>query len=45
MSLAQQVFAWLGAAEGCALFGTLLWRRHYRRMPLFVLDSGNLALS
>ena len=25
MSLAQRVFAWLGAAQGFALFGTLLW--------------------
>jgi hypothetical protein len=44
MSLAQQVFAWLGAAQGFALFGTLLWRRHYRRMPLFVLYVGGVQV-
>ena len=37
MSLAQQLFGWLGATQGFALLGILLWRRHYRRMPLFVL--------
>lgn len=37
MSLAQHIFAWLSAAQGFALLGTLLWRRHYRRMPVFVL--------
>jgi hypothetical protein len=44
MSLAQQVFAWLSAAQGFALFGTLLWRRHYRRMPLFVLYVGGVQV-
>jgi len=44
MSVAQQVFAWLGAAQGFALFGTLLWRRHYRRMPLFVLYVGGVQV-
>jgi hypothetical protein len=37
MSVAQQLFGWLGAAQGFGLLGTLLWRRHYRRLPLFVL--------
>jgi hypothetical protein len=44
MSLAQQVFGWLSAAQGFALFGTLLWRRHYRRMPVFVLFVGGVLV-
>jgi len=40
MSLDQQVFGWLGVVQGLALFGTLLWRGHYRRMPLFTLFVG-----
>jgi hypothetical protein len=40
MSLAQQVFGWLGVLQGFALFGTLVWRRHYRRMPLFTMYVG-----
>jgi hypothetical protein len=40
MSLDQQVFGWLGVLQGFALFGTLLWRGHYRRMPLFTLYVG-----
>ncbi len=40
MSLYQQVFGWLGVLQGFALFGTLLWRRHYRRMPLFTMFVG-----
>jgi hypothetical protein len=44
MSLAQQVFAWLSAAQGFALFGTLLWRRHYRWMPVFVLYVGGVQV-
>ena len=37
MSLAQQVFGWLSVLQSAFLFGTLLWRRHYRRLPLFTL--------
>jgi hypothetical protein len=44
MSLAQQVFSWLGIVQGFALFGVLLLRRHYRRMPLFTLYVGGLRL-
>jgi hypothetical protein len=40
MSLAQQVFGWLGVLQGLTLFGALLWRGHYRRMPLFTLFVG-----
>ena len=44
MSLAQQAFGWLGAAQGFALLGILLWRRHYRPMPLFVLYVGGVQV-
>jgi hypothetical protein len=37
MSLAQQVFGWLGVAQGFALLAVLLFRGHYRRMPLFTI--------
>jgi hypothetical protein len=37
MSLAQQVIGWLSVMQGCLLFGTLLWRGHYRRLPLFTM--------
>jgi hypothetical protein len=40
MSLAQQVFGWLGVLQGFLLFGALLWRHHYRRMPLFTMYVG-----
>jgi hypothetical protein len=42
MSLAQQVFGWLGIVQGFALFAALLWRRHYRRMPLFTMFVGGV---
>jgi hypothetical protein len=35
MSLAQQIIGWLSVLQSVLLFGTLLWRRHYRRLPLF----------
>jgi hypothetical protein len=44
MSLAQQAFGWLGAAQGFALLGILLWRRHYRPMPRFVLYVGGVQV-
>jgi len=44
MSLYQQVFAWLGILQGFALFGVLLFRSHYRRMPLFTLYVGVLRV-
>jgi hypothetical protein len=40
MSLYQQIFGWLGIAQGFALFGVLLLRSHYRRMPLLALYVG-----
>src|ERR1051325_1592450 len=42
MSAAQQAFGWLSAAQGVALFGILLWRRHYRRLPIFLLYVGGV---
>jgi len=42
MSLYQQVFGWLGVLQGFALFGVLLQRRHYRRMPLFTIYVGGV---
>ena len=42
MSLAQQVFSWLGITHGFVLFAVLLGRRHYRRMPLFTLYVGGV---
>jgi len=44
MSLYQQVFAWLGILQGFVLFGVLLFRSHYRRMPLFTLYVGVLRV-
>ena len=44
MSLAQQVFSWLGISQGFALFAVLLGRRHYRRMPLFTLYVGGVRV-
>ena len=44
MSLAQQVLAWLGIAQGFALFGVLLLRGHYRRVPLFTTYVGGVRV-
>jgi len=44
MSLAQQIFGWLSAAQGFALLGVLLWRRHYRRLPVFALYVGGVQV-
>jgi len=44
MSLAQQVFAWLGIAQGFALLGVLLLRGHYRRVPLFTIYVGGVRV-
>jgi len=44
MSLVQQVFGWLGVLQGFALFGVLLYRRHYRRMPLFTMFVGGVRV-
>ena len=45
MSLAQQVLSWLGIAQGFALLGVLLARRHYRRLPVFTLYVGAVRVS
>jgi len=37
MSLAQQVVGWLSVVQSALLLGVLLWRRHYRRLPLFTM--------
>jgi hypothetical protein len=44
MSLYQQVFGWLGILQGFALFGVLLLRSHYRRMPLLTLYVGGVRV-
>jgi len=44
MSLAQQVFGWLGILQGFLLFAALLWRGHYRRLPLFTLYVGGVRV-
>jgi hypothetical protein len=44
MSLYQQVFGWFGVLQGFALFGVLLFRRHYRKMPLFTMYAGGVHL-
>jgi hypothetical protein len=44
MSLAQQVFGWLGILQGFLLFATLLWRGHYRRLPLFTMYVGGVRV-
>jgi hypothetical protein len=44
MSLAQQVFGWLGILQGFLLFATLLWRGHYRWLPLFTIYVGGLRV-
>ena len=40
MSLDQQVFGWLSVVQSALLLGTLLWRGHYRRLPLFTMYVG-----
>ena len=44
MSQAQQVFGWLGILQGFLLFATLLWRGHYRRLPLFTMYIGGVRV-
>jgi hypothetical protein len=44
MSLAQQVFGWLGILQGFLLLAALLWRGHYRRLPLFTMYVGGVRL-
>jgi len=44
MSLAQQVFSWLGITQGFALLAVLLFRSHYRRLPLFTLYVGGVRV-
>src|SRR6185436_8536238 len=44
MSLAQQVFGWLGIMQGFALFGVLLLRGHHRRVPLFTIYVGGIRV-
>jgi hypothetical protein len=44
MSLAQEVFGWLGILQGFLLFATLLWRGHYRRLPLFTMYVGGVRV-
>jgi hypothetical protein len=45
MSVLQQVFGWLSVLQIFVLFGVLVRRRHYQRMPLFTLYAGGSALS
>ncbi len=45
MSVLQQVFGWLGVLQMFVLFGVLIRRRHYQRMPLLTLYAGGAALS
>jgi hypothetical protein len=40
MPLAQQFLGWFGVLQGFALLGVLLYRRHYRRLPLFAMYVG-----
>jgi hypothetical protein len=37
MSVAQQVVGWLSVLQSALLLGTLLWRGHYRRLPVFTM--------
>ena len=37
MTVTQQVVGWLSVVQSALLFGTLLWRGHYRRLPLFTM--------
>jgi hypothetical protein len=45
MSVVQQVFGWLGVLQKFVLLGILLRRHHYRRMPLFTMYVGGVAIS
>ena len=45
MSWVQAVFGWAGVVQLLALFTVLVWRRHYRQLPLFSLYAGGLALT
>src|SRR5207237_3290608 len=45
MSVLQQVFAGLSMLQMFVLFGVLILRRHYQRMPLFTLYAGGIVLS
>ena len=45
MSVLQQVLGWLSVLQMFVLFGVLILRRHYQRMPLFTLYAGASALS
>jgi hypothetical protein len=45
MPVAQQVFGWLSVLQVYVLFGILVSRRHYRRMPLFTMYAAGTAIS
>jgi hypothetical protein len=45
MSVLQHVFGGLSVLQMLVLFGILVRRRHYQRMPLFTLFAGGSALS
>jgi hypothetical protein len=44
MSVAQQVFGWVGILQGFLLLATLLWRGHYRRLPMFTMYVGGVRV-
>jgi hypothetical protein len=45
VSVLQHVFGGLSVLQMLVLFGVLIVRRHYQRMPLFTLYAGGVALS
>jgi hypothetical protein len=45
MPVVQQVFGWSGVLQMWALFGILLYRQHYRRVPVFTMYAGGLAIT
>jgi hypothetical protein len=45
MSILQWVIAWLSALQLVVLFGVLILRRHYQRMPLFTIYVGGVTIS
>jgi len=45
MSVLQQVLGWLSVLQMVVLFGVLILRRHYQRVPLFTIYVGGVTLS
>src|ERR1700682_4337266 len=45
MSLLQRIVGWIGTLQVAVLFVVLIYRRHYRILPLFTVYAGGVAVA